>query len=104
MGTLRSMARARLMRTIRVLDGLTTSFALHAETCGDWVTAIALSETDFETLEIAEIWGLPVLAWSEVGPGRVKLLCQRESRLVPPHETVEDLIEAWDFRLQPPQT
>lgn len=66
--------------------------------------AIALSEADFESLEIAEIWGLPVLAWSEVEPGRVKLLCQRESRLVPPHETVEDLIEAWDYRLQSPQT
>ncbi|MFI4984666.1 MAG: hypothetical protein ACHQAV_01605 [Solirubrobacterales bacterium] len=96
------MPRARLLRIIRILDGLTESFANHAETCGDWVTAIAFSEADFESLKIAEIWGLPVLAWDEVDPGRVKLLCQRESRLVPPHDTVEDLIESWEYRLQPP--
>jgi hypothetical protein len=96
------MSRSQLLRTIRVLDGLTTSLARHAETCGDWIMAIALGETDFEELELVEVWGLPVLAWEEVGAGRVKLLCQRESRLVPPHETVEDLIEAWECRLQPP--
>jgi hypothetical protein len=96
------ISQAQLLRTIRILEGLAANFAHHAESCGDWVMAIALSEADFEKLEIAEIWGLPVLAWSEVELGRVKLLCQRESRLVPPHETVEDLIEAWEYRLQPP--
>ncbi len=64
--------------------------------------AIALCEADFENLELVEIWGLPVLAWEEVSAGRVKLLCQRESRLVPPHDTLEDLIESWEYRLQPP--
>lgn len=64
--------------------------------------AIAISEQDFDSLELVEIWGLPVLAWTDLDSGRVKLLCQRESRLLPPHDTVEDLIEAWEYRLQPP--
>jgi hypothetical protein len=64
--------------------------------------AVALSRHDFDSLELAEVWGLPVLASAEVDPGRVKLLCQKESRLVPPHETVQDLIDAWEYRLQPP--
>jgi hypothetical protein len=96
------MSRPQLLRTIRVLDSLAASFAHHAETCGDWVMAIALGDADFEDLELVEVWGLPVLAWDEVGAGRVKLLCQRESRLVPPHDTLEDLIESWEYRLQPP--
>jgi hypothetical protein len=92
---------ARLERIVRVLLGLQATFDDHAATCGDRVLAIALSDVDWDELGVAEIWGLPVLAWDDIEPGRVKLLCEAEGRLIPPIDTVEDLRELWDYGIRP---
>ena len=96
------MASGRLERIVRILGGLEDSFAHHAESCRDRVVGIALSDRDWDELGIAEIWGLPVLAWDELDVGRVKLLCEANGSLIPPHDTVEDLQDIWKHRLRVP--
>lgn len=96
------MADARLQRLVRILDGLRECFDDHAGRCGDRVLAIAISAQDWDELQIAEIWGLPVLASDEITNGRLHLLCEANGLLIPPHDSPEDLIEHWNYRLQPP--
>lgn len=96
------MGEDRLLRVVRIMEGLRPCFDDHADRCGDRVVAVALSEQDFDELEVAELWGLPVLAWEEVSPGRVKLLCEANGTLIPEVDTVEDLQDIWNYRLQPP--
>ncbi|HEV7808404.1 MAG TPA: hypothetical protein VGO80_21535 [Solirubrobacteraceae bacterium] len=87
---------------MRILEGLRECFDYHAASCGDRVLAIAISDEDWDELQVAEIWGLPVLAWDEVEKGRLQLLCEANGRLIPPHDTLEDLLNHWNYRLQPP--
>lgn len=63
---------------------------------------IALSNEDWDALQVAEIWGVPVLAWDEVGGGRVQLLCEAHGCLIPPHDTVQDILDHCNYRLRPP--
>lgn len=97
------MADSRLERLARILTDLGPRLAWHAESCGDRVVGIAISDQDFDELEIAEIWGAPVLASDEVDHGRLELLCEANCRLIPPHDTVEDILEHCHYRLQPPR-
>ncbi len=60
-------------RVARIITQVRSSLDEHAATCGDRVLAFALHPTDHETLRIAELWGLPVLAWADVKPGRYTL-------------------------------
>lgn len=76
--------------------------AKHDHDCGDRVTAIALSPGDHAALCIAEIWGLPVLAWSEVSDGRYRLLCEATGMLIPNVNTVEELLDRWAYALERP--
>jgi hypothetical protein len=84
-------------RVARVLLGLEQAFESHAEGCGDRVVAIALHPSDHESLWIVEIWGLPVLAWDDVAPGQLKLLCDAAGVLVPEVHSVDDLLEQWAY-------
>jgi hypothetical protein len=95
------VVKLNLQRVVRVLEGLGATFESHVETCGDRVLAIVLSEDDWTALSIVEIWGLPVLRSGDIEPGRVKLLCESKDRLIPPHETVEDLQEIWANGVRP---
>ncbi len=95
------MPNPRLQRIVRVLLGLQASFDNHTATCGDRVLAIALSGIDWDELGVAEIWGLPVLAWEDIEPGRVKLLCEKEGHLIPQIDTVDDLTDIWDYGICP---
>ncbi len=74
----------------------------HAGSCGDRVVGIAISNQDFDELQVAEIWGAPVLASGEVDHGRMELLCEANCRLIPPHDTVQDVLDHCNYRLQPP--
>jgi hypothetical protein len=96
------VASDRLQRIVRIVDGLHDSFVDHETRCGDWVSAVAISNADFDELMIVDIWGLPVLAWDEVDLGKVRLLCEAVGTVVPPHDTVDDLQDIWHSRLQPP--
>ena len=66
------------------------------------MAAVAVSNVDFDELMIVDIWGLPVLAWDKVEPGKVRLLCEAVGTVVAPHDTVDDLEDIWHYRLQPP--
>jgi hypothetical protein len=90
-----------LGRVGRVIEALRGDFDRHAQSCGDEPLAVALNPTDFDELGMAELWGLPVLAWDKVAPGRLKVLCQAEGYLVPQIDSVEDLQELWE--LHPPK-
>jgi hypothetical protein len=68
----------------------------HASTCGDRVLAFALSMEDHEALAIVELWGIPVLGSEALGVGRLRLICESDSVLIPPFDTVADVEEAWD--------
>lgn len=94
----------RLQRVIRIVGGLESNFDSHAGICGDRVLAIALSDKDWDELQVAEIWGLPVLADADLSPGRVKLLCEANGQLIPPHDTVEDILNHCRYRLKPTTT
>jgi hypothetical protein len=92
-------------RAVKILMGLRADFAKHEVECGDRVTAIALSPGDHEALCIAEVWGLPVLAWSKQQEGRYRLLCESNGLLIPNVDTVDELLDRWAYDLQrPPET
>lgn len=74
----------------------------HKRQCGNRVVGIALDPEAHEELAIAEFWGLPVLAWDEVPKGEIELLCESMGVLVPPHDTVDDLLERWTYHLDRP--
>jgi hypothetical protein len=86
---------------VRIIAQLDADIASHAADCGDRVTGIALNPGDHAELCIAEIWGLPVLAWTEVEKGRCVLLCEANGILIPNVTTVDELIERWAYDLQP---
>lgn len=44
----------------------------HDRTCGDRVTAVALDPSDHEELKLVEVWGLPVLAWTNMDKGLLR--------------------------------
>ncbi len=96
------MAAGRLQRLTRILEDLGSQLAEHAGRCGDRVVGIAISDEDWTELEVAEIWGVPVLAWDEVSPGRLQLLCEAQGYLIPPHDTVQDVLDHCNYRLRPP--
>lgn len=89
-------------RVIPIIEGLRKNLDSHALRCGDRILAIALSPEDFDDLQIAELWGIPVLAWDEVPRGRHRLLCEADGILVRNFETFEELAEMWEYDLQPP--
>lgn len=53
--------------------------------------AVALNPVDHEALSIVELWGIPVLAWDAVDQGRLRLVCESDSVLIPPFDTVQDI-------------
>lgn len=89
-------------RIVKILAGVRADLEKHANRCGDRVLAIALSPSDHSELGIAEIWGLPVLAWGEVTDGRYRVLCEAEGVLIPNVETVDELRDRWAYDLQRP--
>jgi hypothetical protein len=72
---------------------------MHARDRGDRALAFALSHEDHDAMAIVELWGLPVLGWEAVAPGTLKLLCAAEGVLIPPFDTVEDLVDRWEHHL-----
>ena len=100
--TLRGMASCPIARTTRILLGADEAFEAHAQDCGDRVVAIALSPADHDHLLIAEMWGLPVLAWDDVPDGTLRLLCEAEGVLIPQVHTFEDVLDRWTYHLQRP--
>lgn len=87
-------------RAVKILMGLHVDMAKHDAECGDRVNAIALSPGDHQALCIAEIWGLPVLAWSDLSDGRYRLLCEATGLLIPQVDTVDELLDRWAYNLQ----
>jgi hypothetical protein len=73
----------------------------HREKCGDRVLGIALNPVDHDELLVAEVWGVPVLAWDNVEAGGFRFLCEAMGALIPQIDTFEDLLEHWTYRLQP---
>src|SRR4051794_13236210 len=88
-------------RVVKILVGLRADIRTHAVKCGDRVTGIALNPEDHRELCIAEIWGLPVLACSDVEAGRYVLICEANGILIPNVDTVDDLLDRWGYHLQP---
>ena len=62
--------------------------------------AIGIHPADFDELAMAELWGLPVLAWAEIPQGAMRLLCEAWIVLIPEVETFEDVLDHWTNRLQ----
>lgn len=89
-------------RVVKILLGLPADLAKHDADCGDRVLAIALSPGDHKELCMAEIWGLPVLSWSEMEDGRYRLLCEATGVLIPKVDTVDELLDRWAYDLQRP--
>jgi hypothetical protein len=89
-------------RVTRILGGVHAALEDHNRDCGDRIVGIALHPDDHERLSIVELWGLPVLAWDLVEPGRLRLLCDATGTLIPPVDTYEDLIERWSYHLEVP--
>jgi hypothetical protein len=75
----------------------------HAEGCDDRVVGIVISNEDFDELEVAYIWGVPVLASDEIERGRLELLCEAHGTLIPPHDTVQDILDHCQYRLETPR-
>ena len=71
----------------------------HARDCGDRVLAFALNPVDHDALAIVELWGIPVLGWEVVDQGRIRLVCEADSVLIPPFDTVGDIEDS--LRRQP---
>ena len=71
----------------------------HGRDCGDRVLAFALNPSDHEALAIVEASGIPVLGWDAVDEGRLKLVCESNSVLIPQYDTVEDIEDS--LRRQP---
>jgi hypothetical protein len=88
-------------RAVKILEGVRADIERHGVDCGDRVLAVALSPSDHEELCIAEVWGLPVLAWGEVDQGRYRLLCEANGVLIPNVDTVDELLDRWAYDLQP---
>lgn len=94
------MGEASPGRLARVTQGFRESLVHHDSHCGDRVAGIALNPEDHAKLGLAELWGLPVLAWDHVHQGRVQLLCDAFCVVIPQIETAEELIERWTYQLE----
>jgi hypothetical protein len=94
------MSECPVHRVVKILVGLRADLEAHAAACGDRVTGIALHPEDHRELCIAEVWGLPVLAWTEVERGNYRFLCEANGVLIPNVETVDELLERWAYDLQ----
>lgn len=82
--------------------GAREAFDAHARDCGDRVVGVALHPDDHDTLSIAELWGLPVLAYDDVPAGTLRLLCEAEGVLIPQVYTFEEVLERWTYHLERP--
>lgn len=90
------------VRATKIIEGVRKDLVAHADTCGDRVLGLALSPADHAQLQLAELWGLPVLAWTEVEDGRYRLLCEAVGTLIPQLDTADELLDYWACHLQPP--
>lgn len=88
-------------RITRIIPGIREAIEIHARDCGDRIAAIALNPVDHAALSIAEIWGLPVLAWGEVEPEAFKVLCEASGTLIPDVDNPEELMDRWKYHLRP---
>jgi hypothetical protein len=75
---------------------------IHAADCGDRVIGVALRPDDHEALSLAELWGLPVLAWPEMRKATLRLLCEANGVLIPEVHTFDDVLDEWMYHLQRP--
>jgi hypothetical protein len=79
-----------------IVEGARAALTDHTTRCGDEVHALAINSANFDLLDLTELWGIPVLAWDEVPPMRVRLLCESYVRLEKVHggEQPPDTVEA----------
>ena len=96
------MVLSPLVRATKIMQGVREDLLAHAGECGDRVLGVALSPTDFDQLQLVELWELPVLSWSKLDPGRYRLLCEADGELVPQFGTVDEMVEYWACSLDPP--
>jgi hypothetical protein len=82
-----------------VVEGIRDAITEHDAECEDVVRGIALSSQDHAELGLAELWGIPVLAWDDVEAGKFRLLCERHGVLIPRVDTVDELLERWTYHL-----
>lgn len=82
-----------------MLEGIRDALREHDIACGDVVRGIALDPNDHSELGLAELWGIPALAWDDVPAGQFRLLCDAQGLLIPQVETVEELLERWTYHL-----
>lgn len=86
-------------RLVRVVEGIGAALHEHKDQCDDAVRGVALSPQDHARLNLAEVWGIPVLEWEDVAEGQLRLLCDRQGVLIPRVETVNELLERWTYHL-----
>jgi hypothetical protein len=96
------MPSCSIARVTRVLDGVRDALAAHARECGDRVLGVALHPEDHGELSVAEMWGLPVLAWEDVPQGSLRLLCEARGVLIPRVDTCQELLDRWNYHLERP--
>lgn len=100
--TVSPMSPCSIARVVRALDSGRAALDEHARGCGDRVVGVALHPVVHAELSIVELWGLPVLAWEEVTPGQLRLLCDAQGVLVPPVDTCQELLDRWQYHLEGP--
>jgi hypothetical protein len=86
-------------RLARVLEGFRGALREHDRECEDVVRGIALNPENHAELKLAELWGIPVLAWDDVAAEQFRLLCDGHGVLIPRVETAEELLERWTYHL-----
>jgi hypothetical protein len=96
------MLSCSIARVTRVLGGVSDALDAHARDCGDRVLGVALHPEDHGELSIAEMWGLPVLAWEDVPQGTLRLLCEARDVLIPQVDTCQELLDRWNYHLERP--
>jgi hypothetical protein len=94
------MPSCPIARVTRVLGGVRDALDSHARECGDHVLGVALHPEDHGELSIAEMWGLPVLAWEDVPQGTARLLCEARGLLIPQVDTCQELLDRWNYHLE----
>lgn len=96
------MTSCPVARVCRILTQARVDFDSHAATCGDRVLAVGFHPADFDELLIAELWGLPVLAFADVHLGAMLLLCEAWAVVIPRIDTYEEVVDQWTNHLQRP--
>ena len=96
------MVSCPIARVTRVVEGVRDALAAHARDCGDRVLGVALHPEDHGELSIAEMWGLPVLAWDDVPPGTLRLMGEAKCVLIPEVDTCQELLDRWSYHLERP--